>query len=203
VSYVDAVARVNQLHELMNGVVPTPAPAVATASATDFTRALATTSASPTPRQISASAARPSSLPTTGEGAVPAELAPLIESAAQRAGVDPALVAAIARAESGFRADAGSPAGAQGLMQLMPSTAAGLGVTNLKDPEQSLNGGARYLRQMLDQFGGDTEKALAAYNAGPGAVTRYGGVPPYSETAAYVPKVMEYYAQYRGQSAVI
>ena len=88
-------------------------------------------------------------------------------------------------------------------MQLMPSTAAGLGVTNLKDPEQSLNGGARYLRQMLDQFGGDTVKALAAYNAGPGAVTRYGGVPPYSETTAYVPKVMEYYAQYRGQSAVI
>ncbi len=201
-SYVDAVSRVNQLHELMNGVVPTPAPAAAAASATDFTRTLATTTAAQS-TQISASTSRPSSLPTTGDGAVPAELAPLIESAAQRAGVDSALVAAVARAESGFRADAGSPAGAQGLMQLMPSTAAGLGVTNLKDPEQSLNGGARYLRQMLDQFGGDTEKALAAYNAGPGAVTRYGGVPPYSETAAYVPKVMEYYAQYRGQSAVI
>lgn len=211
-SYVEAVARVNQLRELMNTVSAAPAPAAAVASATatpassNFTRTLSQVSAAPAPT-ASATTAQPatagSSLPTTGDGAVPANLVPMIEAAAERAGVDPALVAAIARAESGFRADAGSAAGARGLMQLMPSTAAGLGVTDINDSEQNLNAGARYLRQMLDQFGGDTETALAAYNAGPGAVTRYGGVPPYSETQAYVPKVMEYYAQYRGQSAVI
>ncbi len=83
----------------------------------------------------------------------------------------------------------------------MPATARSLGVTNPFDPVQSINGGAKYLRQQLDTFGGDVRKALAAYNAGPGAVQRYGGIPPYSETQNYVRRVMAYAEQYRGQAA--
>jgi cell wall-associated NlpC family hydrolase len=83
-------------------------------------------------------------------------------------------------------------------MQLMPGTARGLGVTDPFDPMQSLRGGAKYLRAQLDRFGGDYEKALAAYNAGPGAVQKYGGIPPYAETQAYVPRVMGYFQEFGG-----
>ena len=109
-----------------------------------------------------------------------------ITAAAQANGLDPALLAGLIKQESGFNPNAGSGAGARGLTQLMPGTAAGLGVTNVLDPVQSINGGAKYLKQQLDTFGGDVTKALAAYNAGPGAVQRFGGVPPYSETQNYV-----------------
>ncbi len=122
----------------------------------------------------------------------------MIKQAADEAGVPPALVKAVAKAESGFNPHAGSPAGAQGLMQLMPGTARGLGVTDPFDPLQSLRGGAKYLRAQLDRFGGDYAKALAAYNAGPGAVQKYGGIPPYAETQAYVPKVMAYFQEFGG-----
>ena len=81
----------------------------------------------------------------------------------------------------------------------MPGTAAGLGVSDPADPVQAIEGGARYLRQQLDRFGGDVTKALAAYNAGPGAVQRFGGVPPYAETQAYVRRVQAYAAAYRSQ----
>ena len=128
---------------------------------------------------------------------VPADLQPLMREAARSHGIDPALLAAVAKAESGFDPHAWSPAGAQGLMQLMPATARALGVSDPGDPAQSLDGGARYLRQQLDAFDGDLTLALAAYNAGPGAVRRHGGVPPYSETQAYVPKVMGYYDEFR------
>ena len=121
-----------------------------------------------------------------------------ITAAARRNGIDPALLAGLVRQESNFNAAAVSPAGARGLTQLMPATAAGLGVANPSDTAQALEGGARYLRRQLDAFGGDVTKALAAYNAGPGAVQRYGGVPPYAETQAYVQKVQAFAAAYRG-----
>jgi soluble lytic murein transglycosylase-like protein len=121
----------------------------------------------------------------------------LIQAAAQKYGVDPALLKGLIKQESDFNPSAGSSAGAQGLCQLMPGTARSLG-TNPLDPAQSIDAGAKYLRQQLDTFGGDPRKALAAYNAGPGAVQRYGGVPPYAETQNYVQKVMAYADQYRG-----
>jgi soluble lytic murein transglycosylase-like protein len=122
--------------------------------------------------------------------------APAIERAALRHGVEPALLAALVWAESGFDPGARSHAGAIGLSQLMPGTAAGLGV-DPHDPQQNLDGGARYLAAQLDRFG-RPELALAAYNAGPARVATAGGVPAIAETQAYVPRVMGYYHQLRG-----
>jgi soluble lytic murein transglycosylase-like protein len=117
----------------------------------------------------------------------------IINRAAARNGLDPALVGAVVRQESGFRADAVSPAGAQGLMQLMPSTARDLGVADPFDPRQNVDGGARLLRSLIDRYDGRLDFALAAYNAGPGAVDRYGGVPPYPETQSYVSAILADY----------
>jgi hypothetical protein len=114
----------------------------------------------------------------------------VIDERAAAHGVRPELVRAVIQVESAFNPRARSSKGAMGLMQLMPSTAADLGVTNPYDPEQNIRGGVAYLRSLLDQFDGNEELALAAYNAGPGAVTRYGSkVPPYRETREYVQKV--------------
>jgi hypothetical protein len=117
----------------------------------------------------------------------------LINRAAAKHQLDPALISAVMRQESGFRADVRSSAGALGLMQLMPETARQLGVADPMDPEQNVDGGARLLRSLLDRFGGRLDLALAAYNAGPSAVDRYGGVPPYPETQAYVRDIMSDY----------
>lgn len=112
------------------------------------------------------------------------------EKAAQAYGVPVNLLKAVAKAESGFDPDVVSSAGAQGIMQLMPGTARSLGVSDPFDAEQNIMGGAKYLSQLLRQFNGDTTLAVAAYNAGPGSVTKYGGVPPYAETQNYVQKVL-------------
>ena len=113
-------------------------------------------------------------------------LAAMAEEAARRHGLDPDLVRAVVAVESGFRPDAVSPKGAQGLMQLMPRTARALGVKDSFDPADNLDGGTRYLRSLVTRYNGDVKRALAAYNAGEGAVARHGGIPPYPETLAYV-----------------
>jgi hypothetical protein len=118
------------------------------------------------------------------------DLAAMAIAAARRHSLDPDLVQAVVAVESGFRPDAVSPKGAQGLMQLMPYTARALGVKDSFDPAANLDGGTRYLRALLERYGGDVTRALAAYNAGEGAVARHGGVPPYPETMAYVRKVL-------------
>ncbi len=121
----------------------------------------------------------------------------VIEQAAERYGIDPAVLHGLIQQESGFDPNAQSSAGASGLTQLMPGTASSMGVANPLNPTESIEGGARYLSQLMSQFGGNTEDALAAYNAGPGAVQQYGGIPPYAETQSYVSKVLGYAEAYR------
>lgn len=117
----------------------------------------------------------------------------MLYGAAQKYGVDPKLAIAVAKAESGLDPNVVSAAGAVGVMQLMPATAAGLGIRDLRDPRENIDGGVRYLKQMLDTFQGDVRQAIAAYNAGPEAVKKFGGVPPYAETQQYVQRVLTYY----------
>ena len=140
-----------------------------------------------------------SGLPVRASAPVaPAEIDALVQQNASTWQVDPALIKAVIANESSFNANATSKTGAQGLMQLMPDTAASLGVRDAYDPVQNVAGGTRYLRGLLDRFGGDTRLAVAAYNAGPGAVEKYNGIPPYAETRAYVQNVLASFDSYRG-----
>ncbi len=142
-----------------------------------------------------------SGLPANAAAPVPpAEIDALVQQNAATWQVDPALIKAVIANESGFNANATSPVGAQGLMQLMPETAASLGVRNAYDPAQNVAGGARYLRGLLDRFGGDKRLAIAAYNAGPGAVEKYRDVPPYAETQNYVQNVLASFQKYSSSS---
>ena len=127
-----------------------------------------------------------------------AQIEQLAQSNGTRWGVDPNLLKAIMANESGFDPNATSRTGAQGLMQLEPGTAADLGVSDAYDPAQNVWGGARYMRGLLDRFDGNLRLAVAAYNAGPGAVEKYGNVPPYAETQAYVQNVLASYKKYQG-----
>lgn len=120
------------------------------------------------------------------------EIEGYIKKYSKEYGVDENLVRSVVKAESGFNPNAKSPVGAIGLMQLMPATARSMGVNDPYNAEQNIQGGTKYLKGLLDRFGGDKEKAVAAYNAGAGAVNKYGGVPPYRETQNYVKKVLGY-----------
>lgn len=194
------VARVEQLQQLFSA-----AAAPGGNGGQDFASQLktATVAAQPAPA-VAPAAPAGTTMSLSGAAAGTSALPPgvpygaEITAAARKHGIDPALLAGLVRQESNFDPTAGSPAGARGLTQLMPGTAASLGVTDVTDPVQALEGGAKYLKQQLDAFGGDVMKALAAYNAGPGAVQRYGGVPPYAETQSYVQKVQAFAAAYRG-----
>ena len=188
------IARMNQIYALTAAAPLQPAPAqVSTATqtgATTFADTLAQATAS----------AGPAAPASTSVGGDATQFDAAIQAAAQRNGVDPNLVKAVIEQESGFDPNAQSAAGAQGLMQLMPSTAAGLGVSNPLDPTQAIEGGTKYLKSMLDRFGGDVSLALAAYNAGPNAVARYGGVPPYAETQKYVQSVLANFQAFSSSS---
>ncbi|MDI3299335.1 MAG: lytic transglycosylase domain-containing protein [Bacillota bacterium] len=130
-----------------------------------------------------------SSSSTSQPPAAPASFRELFQRAAARYGLDARLLEAVARVESGFNPDAVSAAGAVGLMQLMPETARAMGARDPLDPVQNVEAGARYLKELLDRFG-DVRLALAAYNAGPAAVERFGDVPPYPETVEYIRRVL-------------
>ncbi len=202
--------RVRQLQTLIeqarqvsvSGVLSSaPASGTSQAPAGDFASALqaattadATTADAPPLVEQSDSAA--------GGSAGSSEYNPLIEQAAARYGLDPAVLHGLIQQESGFDPSAQSSAGAAGLTQLMPGTATSMGVANPLDSAESIEGGARYLSQLMSEFGGNTEDALAAYNAGPGAVQRYGGIPPYAETRSYVSKVLGNAEAYRQSQPV-
>ena len=215
--------RIAQLQELAAtytaGPQPPAAPA-ATSFASQLARAAAPAAGTPVPAGPAAPAAAPGGPPVAAPAGTigPPPEAPAtapaasagapasgggspydaeIKAAAAKHDVDPAMLRGLIKQESNFDPKAGSPAGAQGLTQLMPGTARALGVADPSDPAQAIEGGARYLREQLDRFGGDAAKALAAYNAGPGAVERHGGVPPYAETREYVRRVLEFTEQYR------
>jgi soluble lytic murein transglycosylase-like protein len=190
------IAEIQARIEALAGVASAPAPAPPTSFADVLARTSTPVAAMPAGPVATAASVGARAL-AAGGGPVP--YAAEIQAAAHRHGLDPALLAALIRQESGFDPDARSPAGATGLTQLMPGTAASLGVTDPTDPVQAIDGGARYLRQLLDRFGGDVELALAAYNAGPGAVRRHGGIPPIAETQAYVRNVLAHAEQYRAQ----
>lgn len=157
---------------MLNTVTPT----------TDFASVLSLVTA-----QQGGAATKPAASASTGSG----DLARMVQVAANKYGVDPKLAMAVAQAESGLSQAAVSPVGAVGVMQLMPETARSLGVRNINDPRENIDGGVQYLKQMLTTFGGDVSKAVAAYNAGPQAVKNYNGIPPYSETRNYVARVLD------------
>jgi soluble lytic murein transglycosylase-like protein len=189
VSVEAAVARIGEIQALLAQATGAPQPAAQPATATSFQAQLQQAGATQT---VAAT-------PAAG-GPVDGQFSELINAAASKYDLDPALLKGLIRQESNFNPSARSPAGASGLTQLMPGTAASLGVTNPLDPAQAIDGGAKYLSQQLKAFGGDVRKALAAYNAGPGAVQRYGGVPPYAETQNYVRAVIGFADEYRRQS---
>ena len=199
--FADISAVQNRIAEITGApapgsTLPTPVAVSASVGAPRFANALAT-ALRPANPALGLQAGGPDG---PGRGApapvAPAEIDALVEQNASTWQIDPALIKAVIANESGFNANATSKVGAQGLMQLMPETAASLGVRDAYDPAQNVAGGARYLRGLLDRFGGDKRLAIAAYNAGPGAVEKYRDVPPYAETRSYVQNVLASFDKY-------
>ena len=193
-----AVSRVAEIQALMNAAGAGPVIGQPATASSGFDAKLAAASDAGAP---GAGGAEGTGGVTPLNGGGPNRFDDEIAAAAKKYRLDPALLKGLIKQESNFNPNAVSPAGAKGLTQLMPGTAAGLGVKNPLDPAQAINGGAKYLRQMLDMFDGDVRKALAGYNAGPGAVKRHGGIPPYAETKNYVTKVLGYAEGYRRSGA--
>jgi soluble lytic murein transglycosylase-like protein len=188
---MDVFADISAVQARIAEITGAPAPAsfepVASAG---FAGALAGALGAVTPPEAPpAAAAAPAPVP-------PAQIDALVPQNASTWQVEPALIKAVIANESGFDANATSGVGAQGLMQLMPATAASLGVRDAYDPAQNVAGGTRYLRGLLDRFGGDKRLAIAAYNAGPGAVEKYRDIPPYRETRNYVQNVLASFDKY-------
>lgn len=211
VSVVGRIAEIEAMlgHSRPSGTVSAPAAApAATTSDGSFAAALtqASAPAAGTPETATPAATSPggdSSSPSTPAATGSLAGVPYgaqIAAAAQKYGVDPDLIRAVIEHESGFDRNATSPVGAQGLMQLMPGTAQGLGVSDAYDPVQNIDGGTHFLADLLRRFNGDVRLALAAYDAGPSAVERYHGVPPYTETQNYVTWVLNRLTELKGQS---
>ena len=154
-------------------------------------------SANPEENDFGKSLAKARELLGKTESSANPSLEAIINAQANANGLDPDLVKAVVKAESNFKTNAVSPKGAQGLMQLMPATSNMLGVENPYDAQQNITGGTKYLGDMLQNFG-QLDMALAAYNAGPETVKRYGGVPPYPETKKYIRQVGKYYQDFKG-----
>lgn len=143
--------------------------------------------------QIESYSSEPDQVASAAEAGPVKSTSQIVGEASEAHGVDSDFIRSVIKQESAGNAHAISPAGARGLMQLMPGTASQLGVNDSFSPEQNVNGGARYLRELLERYNGDAVKALAAYNAGPNAVDRYKGIPPYRETRQYVQRVIRDY----------
>lgn len=192
-----ATAAATRVAELQKMIAQVEDPVAASG---DFSAQLASATAVPGQGSLAPGSAI-SSGATAGAGAAGVDasvpFASQINAAAAKYGIDPALLAGVIKAESNFDPNAGSPAGAQGLAQLMPETARSIGVKDPYNPTEAIEGGARILSEHLKTFGGDPELALAAYNAGAGAVQQYNGIPPYPETQAYVPRVLGFAEEFR------
>lgn len=171
---------VQRIADIERRFIPTTSVSQSSGSVEDFASVLSTA----TTQQLA------SAETVTNKSSGGGDIAKMVHLAAKKHGVDPKLAMAVAQAESGLSNEAVSPVGAVGVMQLMPETARSLGVRNIHDPRENIDGGVRYLKQMLTTFNGDVSKAVAAYNAGPQAVKNYNGIPPYSETRNYVARVL-------------
>jgi soluble lytic murein transglycosylase-like protein len=191
---MDILAEISAVQNRIAEITGVPAAADNAGANPAFGRALASAMSAGSP---SAQLWAPDAAPVATAPVPPDQIDALVTQNSTTWQVDPSLVKAIIANESGFDANATSKVGAQGLMQLMPSTAQSVGVRNSYDPAQNVAGGTRYLKGLLDRFNGDVRLAVAAYNAGPGAVEKYGDVPPYAETQNYVQNVLGSYAKYR------
>ena len=183
-SVADVMSRIAQLQSQL----AVGRPAVATTSTAQSSAQFATTLQTAVAAQQSGSATTYNTAATAGSGVSGVPYADLFNAAGAKYRVSPKLLAAVAKVESGYNPQAVSKVGARGLMQIMPGTAGGLGVRNPFDPAQAIDGAAKLLSANLKEFG-SLDLAVAAYNAGGGAVKKYGGIPPFAETRAYVPKV--------------